>query len=253
MKLNKLKSILLTIIIFLSFLSIAWGPEFYLNPTDIGDLSDSRVYSVSIGDNFSSGDTISSSEMNNKFEKLKELVELLINNNISNNNLSDLPYISSEGEVKTILFITEGGGRGSFGGRTGADNSCRTDYAKTRIEQYGSKTCNSVKAIISTSDLSINNLYNGNVGPLYNPKGGLIANTWNEFLNLSQIDITDFGGFSGSTTSIWFGDNTDNCNNWTSESPTMYGKTSNFYNNSNIFDGDTISCSQWKNLLCSCE
>ena len=110
-----------------------------------------------------------------------------------------------------------------------------------------------MKALISTSDLQLDNIFNSNHGPFFNPYGELIATNWIDIQNLNQIDTQGLGVLSGSYPQVWFGTSSENCNNWTSETTDYTASSSNFYNNSDIFDGGLYNCSNHKYLLCSCE
>ena len=95
----------LSIIIYLCLYSLSFGQGAYLSNDDIGDLTDTIIYEVNVGDNFTTGDTISSSSMNTKFSILKDMLEKILNHN-NINVPNGLSYISTTGEKKIIIFST---------------------------------------------------------------------------------------------------------------------------------------------------
>ena len=131
-----------------------------------------------MGVDFTSGETISSSEMNNKFKRLKDLLEQILNNNRAELNIPDnISYINKSGQSPIIIFASETGGNGNFQGLIGANNKCAQNSNMITNLNNNGKICDNIKAILATSDTSYEQIYDESKGPFYDPKGGLISNS----------------------------------------------------------------------------
>ena len=239
-----------------------------IEPTAYGDFSQmssvGRDYSINIGDNFTSGNTISSSEMNSKFNKLKYLIQELINNNPNLIIPDNVSFLESEviPTIPIILYahdLTFNGNLSLY--EQNVDDLCGNDYmAGGMLTSRTGVTCESVKAVLKPSNSSLSDLFPNSYGPFYSPKGILLANDWNEFLHNYRFERSDFG-LEGSNLEFWLGNETYNCNNWQSSNQYAIGGTSDlqamnyggqldmqFINSSN----DSY-CSDYKNILCSCK
>ena len=248
------KKIILVVIFNLISLGILYAPDSYIPSGDYGDFSeiDSTTYSLDVGDNFTSGETISSNEMNNKFNILKDLLEQILNNNRAELNIPDnISYIKKAGRSPIVIFASEIGGNGAMQGLIGANNKCINNNTIINNLNSNGKICDNIKAVLATSDIPFEQIYGESKGPFYDPKGGLISNSWNEFYNLIEFDRNRFGIYSDH---IWMGNSDNNCNDWNTNSPTNLG---NFVDLSvapyPISYENLGQCSEYKNILCACE
>ena len=233
---------------------IIFAPDAYLSSQDTGDFSelDNTVYSLDMGVDFTSGETISSSEMNNKFNRLKDLFEQILNNNRAELNIPDnISYINKSGQSPIIIFASEIGGNGNFQGLIGANNKCAQNSNMITNLNNNGKICDNIKAILATSDTSYEQIYDESKGPFYDPKGGLLSNTWSEFNNLNVLDKNRFGLYMEE---IWKGGLEKNCNNWNDNSNTTPGNFIMLSTEPGVISYEySGNCSEHKALLCACE
>ena len=145
---NETKEFFKTTLIFNQsnwFQFLALSQSAYLSGTQIGDLTDSVNYKIDIGDNFTSGDTISSYEMNERFNILKNIVEQIINNGNGINIPNNLNYITTEG-FKDVYSTSnqKSVGQGSI---NLANTTCNDDGDRATIENNSEKVCSNVKGL----------------------------------------------------------------------------------------------------------
>jgi len=247
------EKVFLVCFFFLMSFGVLYAPDAYISSQDYGDFSeiDSTVYSLDIGVNFNSGETISSSEMNNKFNILKDLFEQILNNNRAELNIPDnISYISKSGQSPIVIFASEMGGNGDLQGLIGAKNKCSGNNSIITNLNNNGKVCDNVKAVLASSDTPFEQIFDESKGPFYDPKGNLISNTWSEFYNLNSLDSNRFGLY---VNTIWIGDTANNCNDWSSDSSGISGNLIDLSLSSPISNTYTGQCSNWKPILCACE
>ena len=233
--------------------SILWAPDVYIAPTEFGNFSelDSSNYEISIGDDFSSGETISSSEMNSKFQILKDLFEKIINNNRGIINIPDnTTYINKTGNSPIVLFAPVTGGNGSLNGIMGANNKCSNETDTISQLNNNGKYCDSIEAVLATNNTSFEQLFSESDGPFYDPKGGLLSNTWSEFYNIDSLNKERFGL---NVQAIWIGDTSNNCSNWNSNSGMLDGIYIQLDVSNPISSKEYGACTGYKTILCACK
>ena len=190
---------------------------------------------ITIKKEFVSGNTISASEMNDKFLKIVNLLEELTGQSATTIQTKNV-----------VIFGSYGSFTGSQGGVQGMNSNCENDQNKQYIETYGGITCSSVKAIISDDTQDIQDLYPNTDYKFYNYKGEMISNSWSNFenssMNLAQWEVSFWDGKAGS------------CSNW--NNTTGYGSAAKIGSGISQItwtNDSVVPCSASLNLLCGCE
>ena len=238
------KNILSFIFLNLIWTNTLYAPDWNVSSNQIGPFVNLDNFSLDLGADFNSGDTISSNQMNLKFAEIKSLLENIIRHN-------NLKY-DNESAFKIVYMLDQRKGY-DWIGKIGADSLCQNEYVTTTIKNSSETNCSNVQALIGTSALPFENLYPSDSGPFFSHKGVLIAHTWQDFVNLSSINVEDFGGYSGGP-GIWIGTNSnqsDSCSDWTSS--TGYAAVSNLSSSQIWISGATSSCSSYKSIMCVCD
>ena len=200
---------------------------------------------------FSAGETISSSKMNENFQKLVDAFnQLLIINDLNLNKKS------------IVIYQTDQTYNGDLGGMPGANNKCQVD---TNIQAlYNLGYCNNIQAVISTSSQQISDFNNllsidDNFNVITTERSEFTSNTSEFFNGTGGAMFMKFSDWS------WTGTNNDgtvfntnNCNNWSSSSNNDYGRigkqpsSSNDLINKLEFNGGNAECNNEIKLLCIC-
>ena len=239
----KNSKIIITLSIFLFFTNTLFAPDWSVSTSEVGPFGNDN-FTLNLGPEFKGGDTISSSEMNYKFAEIKALLErLILLNSLAHDNSS----------TKIIYFTDGQRPSDGFWGRAGADNLCQSDWRLSSIINSHYSNCSQGKALIGTTDLPLENIFDDEFGPIYSHKGTKIANNWSEFVNLNDLDLNDVGGYDG-ITDIWIGtsqNSSESCSDWMSM--TGNGATSYFAGSPVWKSGTSISCNSWRSIMCICE
>ena len=217
----------------------AWGV--YSSNTNIPNVSNYDNVTIqkllNIKKDFNAGETISASEMNEKFEQIFSILE-------------DLTNVSVDAEPITNILIygSEGQQSGNFGGINGANGFCTSDQNRTNLQNFGNITCTEVKAILETSNQTIETLYPNQGYKFYSYKGELIAESWDGFLNWQVAN------FASWEQSVWSGKNGYHCQDWSSLSNDQQGNRARIVDGQTIqFNDGTASCNSGYRILCSCK
>ena len=227
-----------------------YAPGFSLSENGVGPFLTDDNITINLGNDFSSGEVISSSQINQKFELIQKLLNELMRGNPSFKGYYD--SLVNQSTNKKIVFMTSQTFNGNLGGRTGANEKCNNDYNANTVRNASS--CTNIFALISTDDLPFINLDSG-TSNYYDPSGNIIAGSWDEFLNLNSINLTNFGGYSGMYEKVWTGKDSGKCSNWETDSQSYNAAVINTSegNFNNLWGSSISQCSSWNSLLCLCE
>ena len=191
---------------------------------------------LNIRKDFNSGETISASVMNEKFEQIFSILEDLTNMSVDAEPLTNI-----------LIYGTENLSNGNLGGINGANNLCTSDSNRTNLRNYGNITCTDVKAVLESNSQSIDTLYPEQGYKFYSYKGEIISESWSEFLNWQVSNFAEY------ETSFWSGQ-MHHCQDWNSESEQDIGMRGRVINGQVINFLDTSStCKNSQRLLCSCK
>ena len=175
--------------------------------------------------------------MNEKFEQVFSILE-------------DLTKLSVDADPTTNILIygTENQQNGNLGGKTGASGLCISDQNRTNLQNFGNITCTEVKAILETSDQTIDTLYPNKGYRFYSYTGELISESWSGFLNW---ELVNFANWEQNT---WSGKNGYHCQDWSSSSDQEQGNRAAVVDGQTInFNNGTASCSSQYRILCGCK
>ena len=104
--------------------------------------------------------------------------------------------------------------------------------------------------LLDTNTSSFEQLFSESDGPFYDPKGGLLSNTWSEFYNIDSLNKERFGLY---VEEIWIGDTSNNCSNWNSDSSMLVGIYINLGVSKPISSKENGACTGYKTILCACK
>jgi len=199
---------------------------------------------LTIPNTFSSGETISSSKMNENFTAIVKNL-----NNLSL-NIDAMVLFSSDIEYD-----------GNLGGRTGADNICRNQEVGTKLANFMS-SCSNIRAFLSVNNTDQLKDMPSNYSIPQNKliisiAGNILAQEWNDLIGQefeSALFYQNIGSFYNWTGSNTNGEVYSTCENWNSNQNNVQGTLSrNDMTQNNWLEGGGYTwCQQKRKLLCIC-
>ena len=240
------KKIITFTVVLLCSIKLVYGPE-YSSTEDWMYNSDVATFSggndnISVTIEFKSGDTISSASMNQNFKKIEELLTKIINNN---NLVVDLNRL--------VIFGTKEMYNGNLGGREGANEKCQQTSVTNEIKN--NFNCNTVKALLSTSDLNFKDMFS-DLNSIVSKTNRLSATSWQRFINGEMEPDHNPSSMGPDMASFWSGSDEDGttalaCSDWNSTAGNAtYGWVGG--NSSGWLNSGVKSCADENVILCSC-